>query len=214
MNNNMSAMEIAANLRKPIGEKGLKVAELMNKGNATFYNELYKSVNWEDGMRVLEIGTGNAKHIPEILSQANDITYVGVDYSKTMVETAKNNNPNQKFYHQDLLKLDLPEDSFDLIFSINTVYFLNDLNLMAKNLKKYLSNKGEIHIGKRPKEDMEKLNEITQFNFIKYSNEEVILALMEEGLNVLKVTSIKEPEKNLANNKVSLHSDFIIANGN
>ena len=75
MNNNMSAMEIAANLRKPIGEKGLKVAELMNKGNATFYNELYKSVNWEDGMRVLEIGTGNAKHIPEILSQANDIIF-------------------------------------------------------------------------------------------------------------------------------------------
>ena len=37
---------------------------------------------------------------------------------------------------------------------------------------------------------------------------------MEEGLNVLKVTSIKEPEKSLANSKVSLHSDFIIANGN
>lgn len=210
----MSAKEIAAHLRKPEGEQGLKIAEFMNKGNANFYSELYKSVNWHEGMRVLEIGTGNGKHVQEVLAQAKGITYVGLDYSKTMIEAAKENNPNQVFYHQDILNIDIPEKGFDLIFTINTVYFLDDLNLMAKNLKKYLSENGEVYIGKRPKEDMEKLNEVTQYDFIKYSNEEVITVLMEEGFDVSKVISTKEAEISLANSKVSLHSDFIIANGN
>lgn len=211
----MSLKELAANLRQPEGENGIKVADFMNKGNANFYTQFYKHVKWEKGMRILEVGFGNGKHIPEIISQANELTYVGVDYSKTMVEEANKNNPNQIFYHQNVLNLDLPnEDPFDLILTINTVYFIDDLKLMMSRLKSVLANNGEIHIGKRPKADMELLDEVTKYNFTKYSNEEVTAAVMEAGLDVDKVVSVKDPTFDRKGEIVQLHSDYIIANGN
>lgn len=209
----MSMDELAANLRKPEGENGLAVAEFMNKGNSNFYNQLVKNVLWKDGMKVLEIGIGNAKHVPEILKQAINIEYVGVDYSETMINEAKKNNPNQAFYCQDVCDLNL-DQKFDLIYTINTVYFIDDLTLFATKLKNHLAPNGQILIGKRPKEDMEKLDSVTKYNFIKYSNEEVVKAVMSSGLDISKVVSSKDPEFERNGEKVVLHSDFIIAHGN
>jgi SAM-dependent methyltransferase len=202
--------DLAAHLRKPDGEVGIKIGELMNKGNENFYTQLIKNVSWKDGMRILEIGIGTGLHIPKILKLAKGIQFVGVDYSETMVESSKANNPNQTFYHQDLLKLDLQEEKFDLIFTINTVYFLNDLEKAFTNLKGLLKKDGQIHIGKRPKEDLKILNDITQFGFITYSNDEVIKSVINVKLDVKQVVSNLDPIKE-GGWKHQLHSDFIIA---
>ena len=204
--------EIAANLRKPEGENGLKIGEFMSKGNANFYTQLYSNVGWKDGMRILEVGFGAGDHIKDLVSKASGIQYVGVDYSKTMVNTAQKKNLNQSFYHQDVLKLDLPkEEKFDLIVSINTVYFMDDLGLMIRNLKSNLKKGGEVHIGKRPKEDLLKMDQITKYDFNRYSNEEVANSIMEEGLEVIKVTSAKDTAVKREGMETILHSDFIIA---
>ncbi len=208
----ISSREFAKNLRKPRGEKGIKVAEFMHIGNANFYNQLYKNVNWKKGMRILEIGFGGGKHITELVSHAQNIKYVGVDYSKTMVDEGKKNNPEFKFYNQNVLELDLSsEQNFDLIVTINTVYFIEDLGLMIRNLKSCLADGGEIHIGKRTKEDMVKLEEITQYNFIRYSNMEVVKAIIDQNLNVSRMTSAIDTEFERKGIKTTLHSDFIIA---
>lgn len=202
--------ELAAHLRKPDGETGLKIGDLMHQGNENFYTQLVKNVNWKNGMRILEIGTGTGLHIPNILTLAEGIEYVGVDYSETMVDACKTNNPNQTFYQQDLLKLNIDEEKFDLIFSINTVYFLDDLELAFTNLKQLLKVDGEMHVGKRPQEDMALLNEITQHGFITYSNEDVVRVLMHINLDVTKVISSLDPKIEGRGWKHQLHSDFII----
>lgn len=202
--------DLAAHLRKPDGETGIKIGDLMHQGNQNFYNQFKNNVSWFDGMKVLEIGTGTGLHIPDIITQAKNINYVGVDYSETMVLACRKNNPKQTFHQQDLLKLDLEHEKFDLIFSINTVYFLNDLELAFRNLKDCLKEDGVLHIGKRPKEDMEALKEVTQHGFITYSNEEVVKALMNVGFNITEVVSSLDPKTN-GKWKHQLHSDFIIA---
>lgn len=207
----MEPQEIAKNLRKPEGEAGLKIGDLMNKGNANFYDQLIKNVNWKDGMKVLEVGIGTGLHIPLLLNQAADIEYTGVDFSETMVRAAQQNNPSQTFLQQDVLSLDLGESKFDLIITINTVYFLNDLNKAFSNLKNCLVDNGEIHIGKRPKENLDKMNKITQYGFIKYSNEEVVKEVMNSGLDVVRVVSSKDPVREEGWKGFELHSDFIIA---
>lgn len=216
MINNPNFKIVAKNLRKPEGETGLEIANDMNKGNANFYKQLLKLVNWKSGMRVLEIGFGNGNHIPEILAQAENITYVGVDYSKTMVDFASKKFSHQKFYHQDVVSLSLKEEAaFDVVITINTVYFVDDLNLMFNNIKSILSTKGHLYVGKRPKEDMILLNEITQHGFNTYENEEVAKAIMKTGLDIVSVTSSKDPEFKRLGKKITLHSDYIIAqNGN
>jgi len=202
--------ELAAHLRKPDGETGVKIGDLMHKGNHNFYDQLIKNVDWKKGMRVLEIGTGTGLHIPQVLALAKGIEFVGVDYSQIMVDASQKNNPKQTFYQQDLLELNLAEEKFDLIFSINTVYFLNDLELAFINLKQLLKADGEMHIGKRPKEDMDLLSEITQYGFITYSNEEVIKSLMNVKFDVTKVISSLDPKIEGGGWKHQLHSDFII----
>lgn len=211
----MSLKELAANLRKPEGSNGLKVADFMNEANANFYTQFFKNIKWQDGLRILEVGFGNAKHVQELISKANNINYVGLDYSETMVEEGKKNYPNQTFYHQNILELDLPnEDKFDVILTINTVYFIDDLDKLFNQLKTVLAPGGEIHIGKRSKQDLEILNEVTQYDFIKYSNEEVINAVMNAQLDINKVVSVKDPAFDMNGKTVQLNSDYIIANGN
>lgn len=211
----MSLKELAANLRKPEGSNGLMVADFMNQANANFYTQFFKNIKWQDGLRILEVGFGNAKHVQELISKANNISYVGLDYSETMVEEGKKNYPNQTFYHQNILELDLPnEDKFDVILTINTVYFIDDLDKLFNQLKTVLAPGGEIHIGKRSKQDLEILNEVTQYDFIKYSNEEVINAVMNAQLDVDKVVSVKDPAFDMNGKTVQLNSDYIIANGN
>ena len=215
MENEMSLKELAANLRKPEGSNGLMVADFMNQANANFYTQFFKNIKWQDGLRILEVGFGNAKHVQELISKANNISYVGLDYSETMVEEGKKNYPNQTFYHQNILELDLPnEDKFDVILTINTVYFIDDLDKLFNQLKTVLAPGGEIHIGKRSKQDLEILNEVTQYDFIKYSNEEVINAVMNAQLDVDKVVSVKDPAFDMNGKTVQLNSDYIIANGN
>lgn len=209
---NLSTEEIAKNLKRPEGENGLAIAEFMHKGNRNFYDLLLKNVQWRDGMRVLEIGFGSGNHIASLLQKAKDIEYVGVDYSETMVDFASTHNQDQTFYCCDLLKLDLENEApFDLIVTINTVYFLEDLVKMAEVLKKHLSETGEIHLGKRPKEDMTQLGSITKHGFITYDNEEVVKAMMGSGLDIVHVVSSKDEPFEREGEFIQLHSDFIIA---
>lgn len=216
MINNKNFEQVAKNLRKPEGSMGLSVANDMNKGNANFYKQLIKLVGWKNDLRVLEIGFGNGNHIPELLAQAENITYVGVDYSQTMVDLATKIHPDQKFYHQDVLKLSLPSEAcFDVIITINTVNFVDDLSLMFANIQSILNPNGHLFVGKRPKEDLILLDDITQHGFNTYENEEVVNAVMQTGLDIVSVTSSKDPEFERLGEKIVLHSDFIIAkNGN
>lgn len=203
--------EIAANLRKPEGEAGMKIGDLMNKGNANFYDQLIKNVDWKDGMNILEVGIGTALHVPQLLNQAKNISYTGVDFSETMVVAGKKNNPSQTFIQQDVLELNLQDQKFDLIVTINTVYFLEDLKKAFLNLKNCLQPNGIIHIGKRPKENMDQMDKITKFGFIKYSNEEVVKEVMGAGLDIVQVVSSKDPLDENSWSGLELHSDFIIA---
>ena len=207
----ISSKEVSANLRKPEGKNGLKVAEFMNKVNANFYIQLQKNVEWKPGMKILEIGFGNANHVDDILLNSSNAKFTGVDYSKTMVDLARENNPDCTFFHKDIMGLDLAGEQFDLIYTINTVYFLCDLKGAFLNLKKHLKQSGELHIGKRPKEDMAKLKDITSNGFIAYSNEEVVKAVMDTGLDISSVVSSKDPEMERKGEKIQLHTDFIIA---
>lgn len=209
---NLTPQELAQQLKKPSGDSGLKVAEFMNKGNSNFYEKLQEEVEWFNGMRILEIGFGNGQHISQFFKKAKDIQYVGVDYSEKMIELASENYPNCQFYLADVIDLDLKDEPpFDLIISINTVYFINDLGKLAIVLKNHLSKSGFIYLGKRPKEDMDLLSTITQHEFITYDNETVVKALMENNLDIDRVLSFKDEPFNRAGQQVQLHSDFIIA---
>ena len=70
------------------------------------------------GKRILDIGCGNGFSTAVFAKSAAEI--VGIDYAPAMIERAKRNFghvPNVSFRSQDVLSLDFPPDSFDVVIS-------------------------------------------------------------------------------------------------
>ena len=84
--------QIAAQLRKPEGEDGIKTAEWMNKGNLCIHKDGLTVLNAETNDNILEIGMGNGFFVKEILSRDSSIKYVGCDFSELMIKEAEKIN--------------------------------------------------------------------------------------------------------------------------
>ena len=96
---------------------------------------------------ILELGCGNGWVLRDVFSKYDIKSYFGVDGAKSMIEKANTQNiyeDKHKFQYQmqDLTKLDVNHQSFDLIFSMEVLYYLQEdevkslLSQIANNLLK------------------------------------------------------------------------------
>ncbi len=86
--------------------------------------------------KILDFGCGSGKAIDVLIKKgfsSHNIT--GIDISKNLVDIAKANLPEVKFHVGDFTKFILPENSFDVVFSIRSLEYLNE-----KELKKVFLN--------------------------------------------------------------------------
>src|SRR5258708_3066062 len=84
---------LANHLGNPEGEIGKAVAANLNKSNAGGYSAALAKLGVNAGDRIIEIGFGNGREIPRVLSLSADATYFGIDISNTMVAHAPDFNP-------------------------------------------------------------------------------------------------------------------------
>jgi cyclopropane fatty-acyl-phospholipid synthase-like methyltransferase len=79
---------LAKHLGSPEGKIGKAVTAHLNKSNAGACSAAIEGLGMNAGDRVIEIGFGNGRKIPRVLSFSNDVTYFGLDISDTMVADA------------------------------------------------------------------------------------------------------------------------------
>ena len=89
-----------------------------------------------DDKSILELGCGNGWVLRDEFSKYNIKSYFGVDGAKSMIEKAKTQNiyeDKDKFQYQmqDLTKLDVNNQSFDFIFSMEVMYYLQEDEVKA-----------------------------------------------------------------------------------
>ena len=84
----LTPAEQARQLANPEGAVGLAVADWLNEINKQKIARSVASLGVEAGNRVLEIGFGNGRAAPEVIAQAADVQYSGIDISPTMVAEA------------------------------------------------------------------------------------------------------------------------------
>lgn len=119
----------ARQLARPEGEVGMALADLMNQMNGAINAAAFRTLAPQCGHRLLEIGFGNGKLIPQLLSLAAELRYCGIDNSPTMLAEAAANNRTGIDAGQVALKsgtssaLPLADESFDRALAINVVYF-------------------------------------------------------------------------------------------
>ena len=128
----LSPSERARQLGKPEGEVGVELGLRLNNVNNEITDHVYARLGLEAGMNVLEIGFGNGHLLPDLLRQSDDLKYMGIDISQTMVDEARQFKAAQVASGQAAFHLasaeDIPSDAarFDRVFAVNVIYFWAD----------------------------------------------------------------------------------------
>lgn len=94
------------------------------RNNEKFNSELEKFAKLlPSSGKVLDAGCGVGRPVSEYLVKKG-FNVTGVDISKKMIDTAIENVPAATFYKMNILDLDFPEDSFDGIICVYTLWHI------------------------------------------------------------------------------------------
>jgi len=112
-------------------------------------NFLIKTTNIKSNDRILDLGCGSGM-ISEYISDKTGAEVYGIDYIPEAIEQAKCRTESKesrlKYKVGNLDYIDFPEDYFDLIISIDTLYMPNNLDATIKQMKKILKPAGAMAI--------------------------------------------------------------------
>lgn len=187
---------LAQNLANPQGEKGIEIGEMMNATNIGMTSESIRTLLIEDDQKILEIGHGNAGHLKNILSLAQGLKYTGIDISETMHNEAKKLNKEfeskAEFVLYEGKKLPFHDQTFDKIFTVNTVYFWEEPVEFLNEVYRVLKDDGTFVLTFGQRDFMEKLP-FTAYDFTLYNNDEMEEIVSKSHFKRMK-TSEKEEE--------------------
>jgi ubiquinone/menaquinone biosynthesis C-methylase UbiE len=140
----LAPAEWASQLGNPEGEIGLAVIERIYESNSKSSVKAVAKLGLNPGSHVLEIGFGNGRLAPEVISQAEDIRYAGLDISPTMVAEADRFNAalvatnRASFYLGSAEHMPFPDSSFDCVFSIGVAHFWSAPSLALSEIRRVL----------------------------------------------------------------------------
>ncbi|OEJ66397.1 glycosyltransferase [Magnetovibrio blakemorei] len=111
-----------------LSEKNVSNRDLWIKKNAFFYHEDHQYFRFlvSEKQRVLELGCGNG----DLLASLDPAYGMGIDYSQSMIDSAKNRHPNLTFFVGDIENLDVLKQiqgPFDAIILDDTIGDLEDV---------------------------------------------------------------------------------------
>ncbi|MEL1245910.1 methyltransferase domain-containing protein [Flavobacterium sp. DGU11] len=200
--------ELAAQLRCPDGENGLKVGEMMNFTNSNMIAKAIVGLHLTEGDEILEIGPGNGMHTKEIIYSAEEINYRGIDISPAMVKEAQKRNKGLStvsFQLTDGEKIPYGECRFSKILTTNTVYFWNDPHAYANEIARVLKPGGIAVIGFIPESTMRHIP-FAKYGFTLYDIETVARLMETAGLEVVSVNT----EKEFVTSERQIEREFVI----
>lgn len=189
---------LAKHLRKPEGEIGEDVAKRMNVGNAPMNLHTLAVLNPQANQTILEIGMGNGFFVKNILELDETIRYHGLDYSTDMVKLAATLNSNYVqenraiFLEGSVECIPFEKELFDQVFTINTLYFWEDVQKGLNSISKVLKTGGRLILSIRPKDNMVSLP-VTKYDFNLFDIDEVVVALENAGYLNIQKTFVTEP---------------------
>ncbi|GAB4000442.1 hypothetical protein GCM10028807_53420 [Spirosoma daeguense] len=187
---------LASQLGKPTGEMGITTGERMNISNGNMIQRTIDTLAVQPNENVLEIGPGNGNHIKPIVEIAG-VKYTGSDISETMIQEAQRLNAtsvvagNATFAIADGISLDFAADSFDAIFTVNTLYFWQQPLSFAQEIYRVLRPGGRFCLAFAHQDFMINLP-FTKYGFTLYTSAKAVELL--QGAQFLVQDVVEETE--------------------
>ncbi len=181
--------ELAGQLMCPSGAKGVEVATMMNATNSGMTFNSIGNLPLEAGMKILEIGPGNAGHLEHLFGKQRDLVYTGLDISELMVTEAAQLNRSSVTSGKASFVLyngsDIPfeDESFDGVFTVNTIYFWENPVSFLEEIKRVMKPGAAFALTFADASFMETLP-FTKFVFTLYDSGKVSELAAQAGLTI------------------------------
>jgi len=171
---------LAQQLSNPEGETGREVAKMMNETNISMTKESIKALHLKDNESILELGHGNAGHLPYLLDFADNIKYTGLEISETMKSEAENINSKYlsqaNFQLYDGNRIPFENESFDKVMTVNTIYFWENPVEFFNEIYRVLKKDGSFVLTFAKKDFMKNLPFTADFKLYNYEDVEELVA--------------------------------------
>ena len=178
---------VGRNFGNPNGFGGKITTKIMNIINQKQYNAVLNNIHLKQDNIILDIGFGNGYLIKKLFEQNISIKIYGIEISNDMINktTIKNKqnieNGKLKLSLENINKTSFGENTFDKIYTVNTIYFWNELDKSFSEIKRILKPDGMF------------INVIyTKYGFNKYGVEEIEKITKDNGMKIIKTVEINK----------------------
>jgi len=174
--------------KKPSGIFGrFFMSRIFDKGNLELNNFVKETLYVKESDHILEIGCGTGSLLKRIANELENGVVEGVDFSKTMISLAKKKNKKHILKKKAIIRpgnfdeLQFENNSYDKIFSVNTIYFWRSPVSTISKAFDLLKPNGTIVLGFHSKDEMEEMD-LDENIFQLYSLQDVISLLKTDNL--------------------------------
>jgi len=143
-------MRIATEVFSEWAEKGKDIG--MEKGHASAVEDMINfaiqdRINLERNFSFLDLGCGNGWVVRRVETDPLCVRAVGIDGAKQMIEKATQGDSKSEYLHENIDTYSSP-DKFDLIHSMEVLYYLEDPALTIKKIAdSWLNKEGRLIAG-------------------------------------------------------------------
>jgi SAM-dependent methyltransferase len=181
---------VAGQLGRPHGRLNRVVAAALNRGNRPAITAAVRASAAAPNDVVADIGFGGGIGLSMLLDGVGaDGVVHGIEISREMLDRARARNITHRAAGQlrlsegSLTALPLPDHCLDAAITVNTVYFVADLDKACSELARVLRPGGRLVVGIGDPDAMARLP-FTDYGFILRPVDDVIAALRQAGFDV------------------------------
>jgi len=179
---------IAGQFAKPTGLMGRVVTSIMNSQNQPLYEETARHLSLSGSSMVLDIGCGNG-YMLNMLARRYSGMFSGIDISESIIRAASRRNRSfvragrMSFAVANAVCLPFEEAAFDRVFTVNTVYFWDDLYKTMAEIRRVLCPQGLFVNTLYTNETLARLSH-TQHGYKRFFREQLVEAARRSGFEV------------------------------
>ena len=184
----------ASQCGNPHGVIGKILTWAMNRANRVLYHGIVHELQVSENTKILDVGFGNG-YLEKLIFQKSKCFITGIDISPDMVKKATDANQKyvdsgrMKFQLGDCCDLRFKDNSYDVVTTMNTIYFWSDTAKGMSEIFRVLKPGGVFMNAVISKENLDKFF-YTKNGFQKFTKQEYIELGKKAGFRRIRVKTL------------------------